>query len=302
MSPTSGSRKYSWLIAGAVVAIIAVVYFSFYYPPVPASDSQGTIGAAQKYRSEQIADKDVVTGVTATSPFAEQVMADAAAMDQLGSAAKDLGKAIAEYGSRPTFDKAIAADLGAAAAALNKTIGLGKAIGIQKSIAGDLLERAKGLDKSIADLGSKSINKNAADLQRASGALEMSASAASLNMTARTLESKATLEKASVEGLQQAAVALNQAAVLYSTSKLERSAVADMLGMAAKFEKSASAALEKTSVLEAKSVSELNKAAVDLGKSAIGLGQKFPAEMRSTLEAKIPLENKPVMERNAQQN
>ncbi|RPH35156.1 hypothetical protein EHM92_06720, partial [bacterium] len=51
------SPRAAILIAGARVAIAAVVYFSFFYPPVDTEDTQGTIGAAKKYRSEQITDK-----------------------------------------------------------------------------------------------------------------------------------------------------------------------------------------------------------------------------------------------------
>jgi len=295
MSPTKGSTKYSWLIAGAVVAIVAVVYFSFYYPPTPAGDAQGTIGAAQKYRSEQITDKDVVTGAPSASPFAEQIMADAAAMEQLGSAARDLNKAIAEYGARPKFDKTIAADLGAAAAALEKTISFGKTIGIQKSVAADLLGRTHGLEKAIvADLGGKPVlEKNTpVDLQRSAGVIELGATAAHLDMTARSLDQKTVLEKSSIADLQRTAVSLNQAAVLYSTSKLERSAVNDVLAKTAQFEKNAAPAFEKNITLDAKTVGELNKTAIDLGKSAFELGQKFPAEMRSTLDRNIGLESK----------
>ena len=54
------SRTRNLVIAGALVAVIAIVYFSFFYPPVSGDDTTGTIGKAQKYRAQQMTDKDVV--------------------------------------------------------------------------------------------------------------------------------------------------------------------------------------------------------------------------------------------------
>ena len=49
------------LIGGiVVVAAIVIVYFAFLYPPVSREDTSGAIGAAKKYRSEQITDRDVM--------------------------------------------------------------------------------------------------------------------------------------------------------------------------------------------------------------------------------------------------
>jgi hypothetical protein len=57
-NPSHKSRRVLLLgIAG--LAIVAVVYFSFFYPPTKNEDVTGTIGAAKKWRSEQITDKDV---------------------------------------------------------------------------------------------------------------------------------------------------------------------------------------------------------------------------------------------------
>ena len=54
------SRTRNFVIAGALIAVIAIVYFSFFYPPVSSNDTTGTIGKAQKYRAQQMTDKDVV--------------------------------------------------------------------------------------------------------------------------------------------------------------------------------------------------------------------------------------------------
>jgi hypothetical protein len=56
----SSSSKRALIIAGSLIVALAVVYFSFFYPPVSTSDTEGTIGAVKKYRSEQITEKDVV--------------------------------------------------------------------------------------------------------------------------------------------------------------------------------------------------------------------------------------------------
>ena len=55
-------RKGVFTISGIAVAVIAIVYFAFFYPPVPGDNAQGSIGGAKKankYLSEQITDKDV---------------------------------------------------------------------------------------------------------------------------------------------------------------------------------------------------------------------------------------------------
>ena len=51
--------KGKLVISGILVAVIAVVYFSFLYPWPGTSDVLGTIGGVKKYNSQQISDKDV---------------------------------------------------------------------------------------------------------------------------------------------------------------------------------------------------------------------------------------------------
>jgi Mg/Co/Ni transporter MgtE len=49
------------LVGGLViVAAIVIAYFAFVYPPVSKEDTSGAIGVANKYRNEQITDKDVI--------------------------------------------------------------------------------------------------------------------------------------------------------------------------------------------------------------------------------------------------
>src|SRR5512133_3773671 len=87
------------LTAGALVAIVAVVYFSLFYPPVDSQDTQGTIGAAKKYRSEQITDKDVkLEGVQSSS---EAAIADATDATELKSTASYFANAAQSYAHKP---------------------------------------------------------------------------------------------------------------------------------------------------------------------------------------------------------
>jgi len=49
------------LVGGLViVAALVIAYFAFVYPPVSKEDTSGAIGVANKYRNEQITDKDVM--------------------------------------------------------------------------------------------------------------------------------------------------------------------------------------------------------------------------------------------------
>jgi Mg/Co/Ni transporter MgtE len=49
------------LVGGLViVAALVIAYFAFVYPPVSKEDTSGAIGVANKYRNEQITDKDVI--------------------------------------------------------------------------------------------------------------------------------------------------------------------------------------------------------------------------------------------------
>jgi tetratricopeptide (TPR) repeat protein len=66
---TPRSPKPILVIVGSLAAIAVVVYFSFFYPPVPAGDTEGTIGAVKKYRTTQISEADVVLdALTSSNP------------------------------------------------------------------------------------------------------------------------------------------------------------------------------------------------------------------------------------------
>ena len=111
------SPRVAILIAGALVAIAAVMYFSFFYPPVDTQDTQGTIGAAKKWRSEQITDKDVMLeGVQSAS--SETAMADATDATELKNTASDLANAANALAKKPGIDNKTVSDMMNAAAQL----------------------------------------------------------------------------------------------------------------------------------------------------------------------------------------
>ncbi len=112
------SPRVILLIAGALVAIVAVVYFSFFYPPVDSQDTQGTIGAAKKWRSEQITDKDVkLEGVEAST--SATALADMGSATALKNTAADLANAANGLARKPGFDNKLVVDLNKTAEQLN---------------------------------------------------------------------------------------------------------------------------------------------------------------------------------------
>src|SRR5512133_772627 len=104
------------LTAGALVAIVAVVYFSMFYPPVDSQDTQGTIGAAKKWHSEQITDQDVkLEGVQTGS---ETAMADASDATALKDKADYFANTAKGLGQRPEFNGTAVNNLAATATQL----------------------------------------------------------------------------------------------------------------------------------------------------------------------------------------
>ena len=68
----SMSTKYRGLFIGlAVVAIVAVAFFSFIYSPPREEGLKGAIGTAERYRAEQISPDDVLL-VARTPPPPER--------------------------------------------------------------------------------------------------------------------------------------------------------------------------------------------------------------------------------------
>ncbi len=53
------TKKFALVAAGALIVVLGVVYFSFFYPPVQKEDVQGAIGKRDVYRETNITAKDV---------------------------------------------------------------------------------------------------------------------------------------------------------------------------------------------------------------------------------------------------
>lgn len=53
------SPARSILIGGSVLAVVVIGYFALFYPPKGSEDMEGTIGKAERYRSEQMASADI---------------------------------------------------------------------------------------------------------------------------------------------------------------------------------------------------------------------------------------------------
>jgi hypothetical protein len=53
------SPARSILIGGSLLAVIVIGYFALFYPPKGSQDMEGTIGKAERYKSEQMASADI---------------------------------------------------------------------------------------------------------------------------------------------------------------------------------------------------------------------------------------------------
>lgn len=105
----------------AVLAIAVIVYFSFFYPPTKNEDVAGTIGAAKKYQSEQITDKDVKLGGTTSEATASSgSIVDEETAKQYAATAQTFGSAFVQFNSRYHIGSQFVANSRAAAEALSK--------------------------------------------------------------------------------------------------------------------------------------------------------------------------------------
>lgn len=68
MSTGGHNTKFVVLALGIVVAVGAISYFGGFYPP-STDESTGAIGAAKRYRTEQMTDRDVVLGDSEVAAF-----------------------------------------------------------------------------------------------------------------------------------------------------------------------------------------------------------------------------------------
>jgi len=118
----STSRPRVAILAGtAVIAIAAIVYFSFFYPPTPSNEVSGTIGAVKKYRSEQITDKDVTLSSQQSEAITAEMAADKEAANQLAATAASFANTYRELDARLKLDKDTKAQFERTIVALEKT-------------------------------------------------------------------------------------------------------------------------------------------------------------------------------------
>ncbi len=116
---TSKSRR-TIMVGAGIVALAAIVYFSFFYPPTPSNEVSGTIGAVKKYRSEQITDKDVNLASQQSEAIAAETAADVQAANELAATASAFEKTYRSLDNRVVLDKQIKAEFQRTIASLEK--------------------------------------------------------------------------------------------------------------------------------------------------------------------------------------
>lgn len=288
----SHAPKRSLLIGAGVLAICGVVYLS-YHSTAPNDDSvSGTIGAAKKYRSEQISDKDVRLAESASGVARAKDPADDNIVTELRSTAAALGKSAQDLAARSGFDRALAADLGRTAAELEKTAQavLDRQVTMEKSVAGDLQRQVAELGRTVELARQTSLDRAAtAEFQKNTGILERAAMAAqpaleksavaefartsaSLDRVAADLSARAGYDRAAVAELQKTAEALNHAAQYYSSaSSIDRAAMADLMQQARGIERSASGMMDARASLARSAAADFGQRAQELQKQTAGL-------------------------------
>ena len=242
--------KKAVMLTGAALALIVVVYFVFFFPPTPAEDARGAIGAAEKYRSEQITDSDVILGEysTAGSEIDFSDLANAETMGELQRAAASFAATVKVLERQASLDKAAVAEFQRAAAALERTAKYARTAALSRAFAVEVMQRTQSAEKNALDAMAKpSLDRAAvADLQRTAQALSLQATAANLAMAARSLEKQQSLDRAASSELQRTAATLMKTASFNRTAALERTAaVADLLERAEALERNAVAGIDK---------------------------------------------------------
>lgn len=296
----SGRPKRSILISAGVVAICAVVYFSYHTPPPSADSVSGTIGAAKKYRSEQISDKDVQVGEPASAVAPAKDPADDNVVTELKNTAAALGMSARDLASRSGFDRSIAAELGRTAAELEKTAQavLDRQVSMEKSVAGDLQRQAVELNRtaelarraSLDRAAAADFHKNTGILERAaleaqpalerSAAAEFARTSASLERIANDLASRAGYDRAAVSELQKTADALNRAAQ-YSrgANSMDRAAMADLMQKARDIERSASTMTDTRAAFARSAATEFGRRAHEVQKQTADFERSASASL-----------------------
>jgi hypothetical protein len=279
------------IFAGAGVLSVAalLVYFGGFYPPAN-EEAYGTIGAADRYRSEQITSADVKLDNPEIQAFLQSETFDRIVRDPAARAAltnEALQQAIAQdhfadamvltarLGANVSRLNAEAATLGRNALELQRAISLGKDAASLNQSAMDLTSKALDLQKAISlgkdaatlDQAAMELNSKALELSKQVKLGQLSGDAASLDKAAMDLASKAL-------DLQKAA-SLDKAAMDLSSRALD-------LQKAISFGKDAASLNQSAMELSSKAV-ELNKQiklgplsgnAASLNQSAMDLSSK----------------------------
>jgi hypothetical protein len=259
------NKKTIWVAGGLIVALVLIVYFSFFYPPVANDEGQGSIGAAKKYRSEQITDKDV--------QFAKVEKADEATIKEMESAAQNLGKAAEQMG-RNTIAGKFSSYAANAAGALDRAAKLAREGVVAKEWA---IDAAKAGTECYAALSSLLEAKGASEakwaaIKPAAAKAELTAMVVSIganalaSLDAKRMDAKLAGELSSTSGVFFEAMARGTA--------LDEKAGVSLLAAAAPLEKA---------LAEAKAAGKLDQQAV------AGLEQKFVSSMKENLPAAAPI-------------
>ena len=186
-NPTKASRGPKIALMGgiAVLAIVAIVYFSFFYPPAKTEDVSGTIGAAKKYRSEQITDKDVkLEGQSSDALATGESIVDVQAANEFAATAKEFERTFRALDAQVKLDATARDTYQRAAIQLN-------------SIASALARTPKNSydARAVAELRS-----SAAELERSAAAV-VAAKAKTLDRAA-TMDMRTKLETMDARAIQ----------------------------------------------------------------------------------------------------
>jgi len=292
--PSSKKQKRTLLIGGAMLAICAVMYFSYHTSSPSIGDTSGTIGAAKKYRPEQITGRDVRLSERQEGgiPIIQNTADDVAAAE-LRSTASALAKTAQDLAAKAGFDRTIAADLARTAAELGKTAQavLDRQSAMEKSVMDDLQSQVSTLEKSaeaalvkksmlnrttLLELQKKtqSLERNAMAAQPAferTAAAEFSRTALSLERTANDLKAHG-LDRNTVGDLQKTSTALEKTAqVIGHANSINRTAIAELVQQARGLDRTASAMFGATSTLSRSAAADFGQRAQAFQKQAAGL-------------------------------
>ncbi len=162
-NPTTSSRGPKIALMGgiAVLAIVAIVYFSFFYPPAKTEDVSGTIGAAKKYRSEQITDKDVkLEGQSTEAISSTEGIADVQAAHEFAAVAGSFENTFKSLDNTMKLDAAFRNAYQRAALAMNsmaKSMERAPSSSYDARMVADLRSNAAALERTASNLlGQKS--------------------------------------------------------------------------------------------------------------------------------------------------